>query len=50
MDRDHRTNAVGPAVLILAGIAAMVTGITRGEAVLVLMKAVRICLECIGIG
>ena len=50
MDRDHRTHAVGPALLIVAGIAAMVAGITRWEAVLVLMKAIRVCLECVGIG
>ena len=35
----------------LAGAAAMIAvGIVRQEYVLVLQKAVRICLECIGIG
>lgn len=32
------------------GILMMGYGIYRGEAQVVLMKAVRICLECIGIG
>lgn len=32
------------------GIAMMAFGIYRGETDSVLMKAVRICLECIGIG
>ncbi len=32
------------------GLAMMVYGIWRGELAVVLMKAVNICLECIGIG
>lgn len=32
------------------GIAFMVFGIYRGEMSTVLAKAIRICLECIGIG
>ena len=32
------------------GIAFMVFGIYRGEMATVLAKAIRICLECIGIG
>ena len=34
----------------LVGIAFMVFGIYRGEMATVLAKAIRICLECIGIG
>ncbi|MBS5450672.1 MAG: thioredoxin [Coriobacteriia bacterium] len=40
---------VGPLVA-LAGVACMAVGVWRGEAVVVLRKAVAICLECIGIG
>ena len=34
----------------LVGIAFMIFGIYRGEMATVLAKAIRICLECIGIG
>lgn len=37
-------------VTSLIGIAFMVFGIYRGEMATVLAKAIRICLECIGIG
>ncbi|MEE5992584.1 MAG: CD1871A family CXXC motif-containing protein [Oscillospiraceae bacterium] len=37
-------------IVLLAGMALMILGIMRGELVEVLNKAVRICLECIGIG
>lgn len=32
------------------GLALMVYGISRGEVAVVLEKATKICLECIGIG
>ena len=48
MDRTKRD--IIRAALILAGAVCLLTGIMRGEAVRVLDKAVRICLECIGIG
>ena len=35
--------------LILAA-ALIVAGVTEGQAKEVLMKAVRVCLECIGVG
>lgn len=34
----------------LLGVGCMVLGIYRGEMAVVLAKATRICLECIGIG
>ena len=37
-------------VLIGIGAVFLVLGVLRGEAQVVLAKAIRICLECIGIG
>lgn len=37
-------------VLLLTGVAFILYGASRGEVEIVLSKAVRICLECIGIG
>lgn len=44
--REHK------AALVLLGLAAvfLVIGIFRGEAEAVWMKAIRICMECIGLG
>ncbi len=36
--------------LAIAGAAFIVYGIASGQAVAVLNKAIRICMECIGIG
>lgn len=37
-------------VLMFTGLATLAAGLARGEARQVLAKAIRICLECIGIG
>lgn len=37
-------------IVSLAGFGLMMLGIYRGEAMTVFSKAIRICLECIGIG
>lgn len=44
---NSRLTGIGVAIL---GLVLMVFGIFRGEAAIVLSKAVRICMECIGIG
>ena len=36
--------------LLILGIAMIILGVFRGEAENVFEKAVRICMECIGIG
>lgn len=41
---------VSQIVLIVAGVAMVCFGVMRGEAATVLGKAIRLCLECIGIG
>lgn len=37
-------------ILLLMGAAFILCGVMRGEHGVVLSKAVRICLECVGIG
>ncbi|OKZ82590.1 MAG: thioredoxin [Clostridium sp. 44_14] len=37
-------------VLLISGITMMSYGAVRGEAAVVLGKAIKICLECVGIG
>jgi hypothetical protein len=41
---------VVPFMICAAGVIFIVLGMSRGEAAAVLMKAIHICLECIGIG
>ena len=42
--------AVVQVLLIAAGMAMVCFGALRGEAGAVLNKAIRLCLECVGIG
>lgn len=37
-------------MLLTAGVVCVLLGVWRGEVKTVLMKAIYICLECIGIG
>ena len=45
-----RKKAVLQAVLLAVGALALVLGIAGGEVKTITMKAIYICLECIGIG
>ena len=42
--------AAAQVLLLLLGAAFLVYGASRGEAGVVLNKAVKLCLECVGIG
>ena len=49
MDDKKFRNLIRAAFLIL-GIGMIVYGATHGEAAIVLRKAIKVCLECIGLG
>ena len=46
----HGKKAAEQIALLLAGVAMLCFGIWRGEAATVLSKAIKLCLECVGIG
>ena len=46
---EKRTKWTGRIIFVIA-IAMMAVGIARGEASVVLTKAINICMQCIGIG
>ena len=46
----HGKKAAAQIALLLAGVAMLCFGIWRGEAETVLSKAIKLCLECVGIG
>ncbi len=50
MNFGHGKKAVAQVVFLVVGVAMLCFGIWRGEAVTVLSKAIKLCLECVGIG
>ena len=50
MKLDHVKRIVVQAALLIAGVVMLCFGIWRGEAAVVLSKAIKLCLECVGIG
>ena len=46
----HREKAALQVFLLLAGVAMGCFGVWRGESAAVLSKAIKLCLECVGIG
>ena len=46
----HGKKAAVQVALLLVGVAMLCYGVWRGEADTVLNKAIRLCLECVGIG
>ena len=50
MKLGHVKRIAVQAALLIAGVAMLGFGIWRGEAAVVLSKAIKLCLECVGIG
>lgn len=49
VSREEKRHRLGWAVLAF-GIGCIVLGICRNEVAIIYVKAIRICLECIGLG
>lgn len=50
MKLSHVQKTAAQIALLVAGTAMLCFGIWRGEASSVLSKAIKLCLECVGIG
>ncbi len=50
MELSHGKKAAAQTALLMIGAAMLCFGALRGEAATVLSKAVKLCLECVGIG
>lgn len=48
--RKKKLPMIVPIFSLILGILFIILGAFRGEAIVVLNKAIRICMECIGIG
>ena len=51
MELSHaKKKAAAQVVLLVVGVVMLCFGVWRGEAATVLSKAIKLCLECVGIG
>ena len=50
MKLSHVQKTAAQIALLVAGTAMLCFGVWRGEASAVLSKAIKLCLECVGIG
>ena len=50
MELSHGKKAAAQPALLIVGVAMLCFGVWRGEALTVLSKAIKLCLECVGIG
>lgn len=46
----HVKKSTAQAVLLIVGVVMLCFGVWRGETLTVLSKAIKLCLECVGIG
>ena len=49
-DMKQKKESVVGAISLAAGLVFFLVGIFRGEAAVVLSKAIKLCMECVGIG
>lgn len=47
-NKENRNERISSILLVITGISLICAGIYRGEAQMVFMKAIRLCLECAG--
>ena len=50
MELSYGKKTAAQVVLLIAGVVVLSLGIWRGEVGTVLSKAIKLCLECVGIG
>jgi C4-dicarboxylate transporter len=50
MELSHVKKSTAQAVLLIVGVVMLCFGVWRGETLTVLSKAIKLCLECVGIG
>ena len=50
MKLSHVKKTVAQVILLVAGIVMLCFGVMRNETATVLSKAIKLCLECVGIG
>ena len=50
MNLSHGKKAALQIILLIAGVSILCFGVWRGEVDTVLSKAIKLCLECVGIG
>ena len=48
--KERLKHVIPTALLLIVSAALVIVGATQGQAAQVLSKAVKICLECVGIG
>jgi len=48
--RNFLKSKIFTSIILVSAVALIIIGVTKGQAIDVLNKAIRICLECVGIG